>query len=107
MEVAAFWPLLCPDGRHLAPFFHAWHVFPFFNGMFLPGRSGSNIGNSLTDDSLVLACYFDFSAPDRLFNAGFCLHNASGYCNKLLCSGLYSCYIHEFICQLLLFILKV
>ena len=79
---AAFWPLLCPDGHHLAPFFHAWHMFPFFNGMFVPGRSGSNIGNSLTDDSLVLACYFDFSVPDRLFNSGFCLHNTSGYCNK-------------------------
>ena len=23
---AAFWPLLCLDGRHLAPFIHAWHV---------------------------------------------------------------------------------
>ena len=71
LKSAAFWPLLCPDGRHLAPFFHAWHTFPFFNGMFLPGRSDSNIGNLLTDDSLVLACYFDFSVPDRLFNTGF------------------------------------
>ena len=49
---AAFWPLLCPDGRHLAPFFHAWQSFPYFYGIFLPSRSGSNTGDSLTVDSL-------------------------------------------------------
>ena len=79
---AAFWPLLCPDGRHLAPFFHVWQSFPVFDGIFLPGRSGSNIGDSLAVDSLVLACYFDFAVPVRSFNAGFCLYNATGYCNK-------------------------
>ena len=79
---AAFWPLLCPDGRHLAPFFHAWQSSPVFDGIFLPGQSGSNIGDSLAVDSLVLACYFDFAVSVRSFNAGFCLYNATGYCNK-------------------------
>ena len=78
----AFWPLFCPDGCHLVPFFHAWQAFPFFDGIFPPGRSSSNIGDSLIVDSLVLACYFDFIVPHRLFNAGFCLHNATGYCNR-------------------------
>ena len=27
---------LCPDGRHLAPFFHAWQSFPVFDDIFLP-----------------------------------------------------------------------
>ena len=31
---AAFWPLLCPDGRHLAAFIHAWHSFPFCKYFF-------------------------------------------------------------------------
>ena len=79
---AAFWPLLCTDGHHLAPFFHAWQSSPVFDGILLPGQSGSNIGDSLAVDSLVLACYFDFAVSVRSFNAGFCLYNATGYCNK-------------------------
>ena len=73
---AAFWPLLCPDGRHLALYIHAWQSFPYFEDIFLHGQSGNNIGSSLTDDSIVLACYFDFTLPQRLFNAGFCLYNS-------------------------------
>ena len=79
---AAFWPLLCPDGRHLAPFVHAWQTFPFSEDFFLDGCCGDNIANSLTVDSLILACYLDFTVPGRLFNSGFCLHNMYGYCNK-------------------------
>ena len=65
---ATFWPLLHPDGHHLAPFFMPGN----FDGTFLPGRCGSNIGDSLAVhvDSLVLACYFDFAVPVRSFNAG-------------------------------------
>ena len=50
---AAFWPLLCPDGRHLAAFIHAWHSFPFCKEFFLSGRCGDNIAHSLTADSLI------------------------------------------------------
>ena len=81
---AAFWPLLCPDGRHLVLFFHAWQSFPVFDGIYfyLAEVVASNIGDSLAVDSLVLACYFDFAVPVRSFNAGFCLYNATGYCNE-------------------------
>ena len=46
-----FWPLLCSNGRHLAPFVHAWHAFSYQVGMFLPGCSGSNIGDSLNSEA--------------------------------------------------------
>jgi hypothetical protein len=74
-KLAAFWPLLCPDGRHLAFFFMPGNYSHILMMYFcLHGRSGSNIGDSLTVDSLILACYFDFAIPVRLLNAGFCLH---------------------------------
>ena len=79
---APFWPLLCPDGRHLAPFVHAWHVFSYRVGMFLPGRSGSNIGDSLNSETKLLAVYIDFSRTARLYNIGFCLSDTSGVCNS-------------------------
>jgi len=43
---APFWPILCPDGSHLAQFIHAWMILPFQPGMFLPGHSGNNFGHS-------------------------------------------------------------
>ena len=52
--------LLCPDGHHLALFFHRWHSFTFFERTILPGRSGNNISNCLTVDSIVSACYFNY-----------------------------------------------
>ena len=79
---APFWPLLCPDGRHLAPFVHAWHVFSYRVGMFLPGCSGSNIGDSLNSETKLLAVYIDFSCTARLYNIGFCLSDTSGVCNS-------------------------
>ena len=57
-----FWPLLCPDGRHFAPFVHAYEIIPYQNGMLLPGRSGNNLGDSLKSDSSLLAIAFDFSS---------------------------------------------
>ena len=32
-KLAAFWPLLCPDGRHLAPFFMPGNHFQFLMNM--------------------------------------------------------------------------
>ena len=55
-----FWPLLCPDGRHLAPFMHAYHAFPYQVGMLRPGHSGNNIGDSLVAESSLLVIYCDF-----------------------------------------------
>ena len=70
---APFWPLLCPDGRHFASFIHAYYIFPYEEGMLLPGCSGHNIGDSFASDSSLLAIYFDFTRPPRLFNEGFCV----------------------------------
>jgi len=81
---APFWPLLCPDGHHLAPFIQAYHIFPFYQGILLPGLSGNNIADAMTDESCLLAVFFDFSAPERQFSAGYCLYDFSGRCD--LCS---------------------
>ena len=79
---AVFWPLLCPDGVHLAPFVHAWFTQPYYDGLIEGGRSGSSLGDSLTDDSMLLFIYFDFSSPPRSTLSGFCLSNH----NCLRCS---------------------
>ena len=76
--------MLCPDGRHLAPFIQAYHIFPFYQGTLLPVLSGNNIGDAMTDESCLLAVFFDFSAPERQFSAGYCLYDLSGRCD--LCS---------------------
>ena len=76
---AFFWPLLCPDGVHLAPFIHAWFLQPVYDGLFQPGHNGSNLSDSLADDSFLLVVYLDFVQPPRLYNCGFCLA-VSGYC---------------------------
>ena len=76
---AVFWPLLCPDGAHLAPFVHAWILQPYYDGLLQAGHKGSNLADSLTDDSNLLLLYFDFIQPYRLANCGFCLSD-EGYC---------------------------
>jgi len=42
---APFWPLLCPNGCHLAPF---KLIFPFYQGILLPRLSGNNVGDAMT-----------------------------------------------------------
>lgn len=79
---APFWPLLCPDGRHLAPFVHAYHVFPYWVGMLLPGHSGSNIGDSLNSESIMLAVFIDFACPARKCNASYCMFDTTGVCDS-------------------------
>ena len=68
--LVSFWPLLCPDGRHLAPLVHAWYAFSYRMEMFLPGHSGSNIGDSLNSEAKLLSVYniIDFSRTARLYN---------------------------------------
>ena len=79
---APFWPLLCPDGRHLAPFVQAYYAFPYQVGMLMPGRSGNNLADSLNAGSTLLAIHYDFSQPPRPFIYGFCMSNITGVCNK-------------------------
>ena len=68
------WPLLCPDGCHLAPFVHDCRFIPFEPSLFLPGKSSNNIGDALTPDSIVLCLWLDFTAPPREHNVGFCIY---------------------------------
>ena len=78
---APFWPLLCPDGRHLAPFIHGWFALNVYPGLLLPGLSGNNLGDSLTSDTVVLVLAVNFSLQPRRYNAGFCMVDDSGSCS--------------------------
>ena len=60
---ATFWPKICPDGHHLAPFVHAWYVFPFYKGLFQASLCGGNLGDA---NSKILAILFDFTSHVRL-----------------------------------------
>ena len=81
---APFWPIICPDGQHLAPFIHQWWPLEFYPTMFQDGRGGSNLGNALNPDCIVLALFIDFSVPLRLNNCRFCTLVPSAGCE--LCS---------------------
>ena len=72
-DSAPFWPILCPDGHHLAPFIHLWWATSYYPGLFLPGRSGNNLGDALYADSLILAMFVDFSIQPRVDKLGFCV----------------------------------
>ena len=74
---AVYWPLLCHDGVHLAPFIHSWFLQPFYEGLIHTGCSGGNLGDS--EDSMFLFIDFDFSTPARSSSCGFCLTD-SGVC---------------------------
>ena len=77
---ASFWPLLCLDGSRLAPFIHQWLYIPFQPTMFITGKSGHNIGDALTLDSVILCLYLDFSSPPRAYPNGFCTRDFTGAC---------------------------
>lgn len=78
---APFWPILCPDGRHLATFVQQWWPINYYPSLFLEGRGGNNLGNSLNSDSVVLALLIDFSVPPRLNKYGFCTLYGCEMCN--------------------------
>ena len=48
--------------------------------VLLPECSGHNIKDSFPCDSSLMAIYFDFARPPRLFNAGFCVKDTSYWC---------------------------
>ena len=43
---APFWPILCPDGHHLASFIHLWWSTNYIPGLLFPGYTGNNLGDS-------------------------------------------------------------
>ena len=67
---AYFWPLLSPDGCHLAPFVHQCMFITFHDDLIL--KSGGNLSESLTLDSIVMCLWLDFTIPPRENSAGFC-----------------------------------
>ena len=67
-----FWPLVCPDGRHLAEFIHSWCYLAFSPELLVAGKSGCSLGDALTVDSVFMFVWFDFSAPPRSIRHGFC-----------------------------------
>ena len=68
---APFWPILCLDGEHLAPFIHAWWSMSFYPDLFLQGHSSSSLGDTLNANSWVLALFIEFSVQPRINNFGF------------------------------------
>ena len=60
---AVFWPLLCPEGIHVAHFVYAWYAQPHYEGAILAGCSGGNLGDSLTYDSILL---FNLTLPGHV-----------------------------------------
>ena len=78
---APFWPILCPDGRHLATFVQQWWPINYYPAVFLEGCGGNNLGNSLNSDSVVLALLIDFSVPPRLNKYGLCTLYGCEMCN--------------------------
>ena len=77
---APFWPLICPDGIHLAPFIHSWVCIPFQPTIFIPGKSGNDIGHAMNSDSIILCLWVDFTIPPRDYNWGFCTEDLPGAC---------------------------
>ena len=53
---------------------------PFQPDLFIPGKSGNNIGEALTLDSVVLCLWLDFTIPPRDYISGFCVRDLSGVC---------------------------
>ena len=76
---ASLWPLLCPDGSHLAYFILQWVCMPLQPDLFIPGKS-DNIGEALTPDSVVLCLWLDFTIPPRDYISGFCVRDLLGVC---------------------------
>ena len=62
---AMFWPMIAPDGAHLADFIHSWCYLPYCQGMINRGYSGSSIEDGMSSNSAILALYFDFLVPPR------------------------------------------
>ena len=70
---APHWPLISPDGCHLAPFVQCWCAIVYYDGLLLPGRSGSNIASAMQPGSSILCLHVDFSVGPRTVKTGFCV----------------------------------
>ncbi len=71
-QSAAFWPILCPDGVHLASFVQDWKELPISPDLILPGVRGSALFYGKVLNSRVLALRINFVVKPRQCKAGFC-----------------------------------
>ena len=70
---APYWPMLCPDGVHLAEFVHMWMHIPQSTDTTLPGRRGANIFKAGQPNTAILTLRLDFIQPPRKLKTGFCM----------------------------------
>ena len=66
-----FWPVACPDGENLAQFIHLWWSVNFYPSLFVCGRSGNSLGDTVTAHSQVLVLFINFWVKQRINNYGF------------------------------------
>ena len=59
-QLAPFWPVLYPDGSHVASFVMKVRELPLKEGLFLPKRSGAVLFKG-TPNTQVLAAYINFT----------------------------------------------
>ena len=50
---------------------HGWWSTTFYAGLFVPGTSGKDFGETMNADSIVLALFVDFSVQPRVTDFGF------------------------------------
>ena len=79
----AWWPLVCPDGVHFAPWVVDWVELPRSADLFLPGQGRSNEEGVGLPDFRVLALRADFGAPFVLPLRRRCLRRGCPACQPV------------------------
>lgn len=75
---APYWPLIFPDGCHLASFVQYWCAIAYYDGLLLPGlllpgHSGYNIASAMQAGSWLLCLHVDFSVNSKTVRTEFCM----------------------------------
>ena len=58
-----FWPILCPDGVHIASFVHDYRLFPYGNNVIMKGKRKNSIFGSSEFYFQLLALRISFEIP--------------------------------------------
>ena len=77
---AYFWPLICPDGQHYAPFVVDWIDLPRTQKTIRPGKRGHSFFAGIPN-TRNFAVRFNFVLPPRMETSGFCT-TPVGVCQK-------------------------
>ena len=59
-QSAAFWPLLCPDGKNFGEFVENWCDLPLQDSLFLPGKYGETLFKTKVPNTRVLALRLNY-----------------------------------------------